>query len=128
MSLMHTTFEDGPARGARLALARAPVLLRVAVGPSGTVDALDQREDTAKPGETITVYVLTAPASVCFIDYQLPGGGRRVGERLMSGHYRMLRDQPGDDVLRDNAAWRAWCEANFVSIAPAWTRGKAVMP
>lgn len=44
-----TTFTDGPAAETVLELRRAPKFLRVVRDADGTVDALDQLNDTPKP-------------------------------------------------------------------------------
>lgn len=127
MSLMHTTFEDGPARGARLSLGRSPILLRVVIDRTGTVDALDQVDDTPRPGEAIHVYVLAEKPGVCHIDYR-DTQGRRRGEWRSTGTYHLAPIQPEDAVLRDTARWQAWCRHNFPVLAPDWARDSAVMP
>lgn len=127
MSIMHTTFADGPAKGQRLSLQRSPILLRV-VNVGDHWDALDQLDDQASSNETITVYVLAAAPGVCFIDGRDPKTGRRFGERRSMGTYKLLPEQPEDAILRDNALWREWCRVNHERLLPEWARGKTVMP
>jgi len=127
MSLMHTTFIDGPAKGEVLSLARSPILLRV-VNVGDHFDALDQLDDLASSNESITVYRLTAEPSVCFIDGRDPKTGRRWGVRLSVGTYAVLPEQPDDATLRDNQKWRAWCVAKMDLLMPEWAKTKAVMP
>lgn len=127
MSLMHTTFEDGPASGATLSLARSPVLLRVVIDRAGRVDALDQLDDTPRAGESVHVYILTQKPGVCFLDFR-DANGRRRGERRETGTYRLASMQPDDDVLRDTTRWREWCRHHFPSLAPDWARDMAVAP
>lgn len=93
-----TSFEGGPAGGATLLLRRAPVFLRVVIGPRGKVDALDQLEDVPADGETVHVYERFGPRGhVCL----RPGGCHEYGT------YRHLPHVDGE-LLRDTAAWRAW--------------------
>jgi hypothetical protein len=49
-------FDDGPAKGKGLELARQPLFLRVEIGTDGRVDALDQPEDLPELGATLYVY------------------------------------------------------------------------
>ncbi|HEX8914395.1 MAG TPA: hypothetical protein VF796_18755 [Humisphaera sp.] len=119
------TFTDGPAAGVELSLARQPLLLRVVRSAGGEWDALDQLDDVARPRERIFLYRLTAPAQFHgWIDFRTPGGFRR-GQRLVSAAYAAVPDPPADAVLRDNAAWAAWCEANRERLTPAWARAAA---
>lgn len=98
---MSTTFIDGPAKGKRLQLSRSPIVLRVVQAADGTIDALDQLEDTAGQGEAIYVYILT----------EKPSG------------YRLLIAQPKDEEVRDNARFAAWCNANRDTLIPEWAKG-----
>jgi hypothetical protein len=96
------TFLDGPAAGASLALRRAPIFLRVVIGPRGKVDALDQLDDEPNANESVHVYrkrVDGPRGHVC----GRPGGCFELGE------YRYLPDAPGEE-LRAKAAWRTWVE------------------
>lgn len=106
-----TSFIDGPAAGIALTLRRAPVFLRVVRSPGGDWDALDMLDDEPKPRESVTVYVLTGrPAAAC-VDGRDRKTGRRFGHRCAIARYRVVDPQPGDEQVRDTAAWRAWCES-----------------
>ncbi len=127
MSLMFTTFVDGPAKGKHFQLSRSPILLRV-VNVGDHFDALDQLDDVASSNEHITAYRLVSAPGVCFIDGRDPKSGRRCGRRLSTGTYAVLPEQPEDATMRDNEAWRAWCGANNDRLLPEWAKGKTVMP
>ncbi len=102
-----TKFTDGPAAGLVLSLRRAPIFIRVVVDQRGEMDALDQLDDTAKPGEKIYAYELAekSPGHV-----HLNRGGGKSGYYAMAT-YRFLPEQPRDDEMRTTDAWRAWTNA-----------------
>jgi len=116
-----STFIDGPAVTVTLDLRRAPILLRVTHGRRGW-DALDQREDTPRDGESVYVYILTeepATVHICSRDKQ----GRRSGGWRLIGKYRLLTENPpGAEIVRDNLAWAAWCEQNRERLTPKWAQ------
>lgn len=107
------SFEDGPAARAELTLGRAPILLRVAVSPSGKIDALDQLNDEAKPREKLYVYwLIRRGESVTHLDYHTPGGQRR-GMTYATATYQLYPAwESTRPVLRCSRRWIAWCEAN----------------
>lgn len=102
-----TTYTDGPAKGHTMFLQRAPLLLRVVVTPAGEWDALDELDDTPARDETITVYHLVGEPTRIHIHASCKGGGRRCGW-YQGGEYRLVAEQPSDDVLRDRVSWQAW--------------------
>ena len=107
------TLIDGPAvtpwyRRHHLNCERTPMFLRVVVDENGTVDALDQLDDAPKSTETIHVYVLAAQPTT-FIECTR-GKGCRPG---VVAEYRHYRTQPTDDIMRDNASWATWCQAEY---------------
>jgi hypothetical protein len=100
------TFLDGPAEGQKLSLRRAPLYLRAVQARNGRWDALDQLDDSPKPGERVHVYVKAADHGGLFV---------RLSPRSASGYYpradyRLCEEQPADDVARDTEQWRAWAE------------------
>lgn len=96
-------FLDGPAKGAQLSLARSPHFLRVVIDPAGNVDALDQLDDTMRPGETAHVYELSGDIGTVI------ACTRGKGCRTMAiAEYRLYAKQPSQELLRDNQAWQAW--------------------
>jgi hypothetical protein len=97
-----TTFENGPAHGARLMLRRSPYFLRVTYDGKD-YDALDQLEDVAKPEETIYVYRITELPGHCHIRAAKGAGGF-----YSMGKYEFVSPQPDDANVRDNEAWRKW--------------------
>lgn len=119
---------DGPARGERLRIKRAPILLRVVHSHARGWDALDEIGDTPTPDETIYVYVLQGEPSVCFVDGRDPKTGRRCGEMRRVGTYAVAAEQPDGSTLRDTAAWRSWCASIQNRLVPAWAKGNTVMP
>lgn len=110
-------FLDGPAAGAPLMLRRAPVLLRVVIGPRGRIDALDQTGDVAEAGETIHLYFAVGKPN-----WMHMRAGKGMGGRWAMAEYRLLPDPPADDVLRDNARYGAWCEENRARLCPEWAQ------
>ena len=101
-----TRLLDGPAAGVELSLRRAPWLLRVVHDPDGEWDALDQLGDEPSPRERIFVYYrATAPTQV-HVDYVR---GKRSAWYEFAD-YRVLPEQPEDEIVRSTEAWRAWCE------------------
>lgn len=107
-----STFLDGPAAGQTLVLRNPTIMLRVVRCADGGWDALDMPEDVARPDETIFVYRATLkPISVVHVDY-LDKQGRRRGSWQSSAEYRLLPDQPSDEVKRDVVLWRQWCDHN----------------
>ena len=101
-----TRFNDGPAKGQNLMLKRAARFLRV-VEENGKWDALDQREDTPKPTETIYAYTIVGEPGMSHIH---ASGGR--GGFYTIANYRFVTPQPADSEMRDNNAWRTWCHNN----------------
>lgn len=102
-----TRFLDGPAMGTTLFLRRAPHYLRVVQGPDGptapgTVDALDQLDDTPSASERITAYEMVGEPGYMHVRMRKGGGVYR------GGTYRMVAEQPDDATLRDAGLWRAW--------------------
>jgi len=98
-----TTFLDGPAEGKTLMLRSAVVFLRV-TEVKGDFDALDQPDDTPDPNETLYAYQIAAHHGNCHI---------RSGTKGASGFYaiasyRLCPEQPTDEIMRDNVAWRQW--------------------
>jgi len=105
-------FLDGPAAGVMLDLQNPTIMLRVVRGADGTWDALDMPEDVARADETVFVYRATLkPASVVHVDYR-DKQGRRCGRWYSDTEYRLLAEQPADEIVRDLKRWRAWCDEN----------------
>jgi hypothetical protein len=105
-----TRFVDGPASGTVLQLRRAPVLLRVVRGHAGEWDALDQLEDVPRADETLVVYRRVGRPSRCHIN-----AGRGRSGWYAIAEYRVVADQPTEDVVRDTRRWRAWALAYVAS-------------
>jgi len=99
------TFLDGPAKGSVLHLRRAPLLLRVVIDPEGKVDALDQLDDTPTANEAIRVCRRVGEAGMAIICSRGKGC-----QKAAIAEYRLYKEQPSDDVMRDTKAWRKWCE------------------
>lgn len=102
------TFKQGPADGKTLSLQRVPVYLRVVVDGAGNIDALDQLDDTPRPGETIYVYKILNHAGTVHIDRRDPKTGRRVGEWMQMATYQLMEEQPTQEQARDTATWQNW--------------------
>lgn len=105
-----TVFFSHPLCRTSLLLARTPRFLRFActdVGGDRKWDALDQLDDEAADGE----YLFAAEyesAGCVHIDGMRDG--KRFGEWRRTVTYDPVGPQPPQDVMRDNAKWRAWCE------------------
>jgi len=102
-------FLDGPAEGTPLDLRRAPVLLRVVIDQDGTVDALDQLDDTPKDSETIYVYYRDGEVSRGFMCSR--GRGGKGCQLILSADYRLHAEQPD---VRATERWQEWCVAKQV--------------
>lgn len=86
-------------------------MLRAVLGLKGKWDALNNRHDHAEPDEQIFVYRLKAKPS----PVHMRGKGW-----FGFGEYEYLGEQPADEILRDNARWGAWCDANQERLEPEW--------
>jgi len=95
---------DGPAAGKILDLQRAPLLLRVVIGPRGAVDALDQLGDEPHAKETIHVYRRINQAT----RYHLKMRCRSQSGWRASAQYELLDEQPDQETARETSLWRAW--------------------
>ena len=110
-----TKFIDGPAAGQTIPIHRAPLLLRV-VRDGQTWDALDQLDDKAKPTEEIFVYIADERPRPVHIRAEKGSGWYWIG------NYRLLSEQPADEILRDNTRWAEWCMANKDRLTPEWAK------
>lgn len=111
-----TTILDGPAAGQVLSLRRIPTFLRV-VFDGKTWDALDQIDDTPRAGETCFAYYITANHGWVHIKMSGPGSGF-----YWRAEYTVCAEQPPQGLMRDRAAWRAWCEEKAAVIPHARRR------
>jgi hypothetical protein len=105
-----TRFIDGPACGAVLHLARAPLFLRVVRASEGPWDALDKLDDRPGPDEAITVYRKVSDDGTVHVDYR-DDQGRRRGAWYAAATYAVATIQPDPATARDTQAWRGWCLA-----------------
>lgn len=102
-----TTFIDGPAAGQNLALRRKVKFLRVVFDEQARKwDALDQPTDEPRAEETVYAYVMHEDLGMCHIRSSKPGGSGFFS----IASYRMVKNQPPDDTLRNRAKWVEWCE------------------
>ena len=93
--------------GPSLTLERAPLFLRFVCHQLRAVDALDQLDDEPRAGEELVAARLERRERI----HVLYSVGRQRGRWLRTAHYRAVQQQPPEHVLRDTAAWRAWCLA-----------------
>jgi hypothetical protein len=105
-----TGFTDGPAAGQTLYLRRAPVYLRVAVGPKVQVDALDQLDDEPADGEQLHAYRKVSDDGTAHVDSRDAKTGRRIGRWYACATYAVADPQPDQDTMRSRDAWRGWCQ------------------
>jgi hypothetical protein len=105
-------FTDGPAADVALDLRRAPVLLRVVRNRKGEWDGLDQFDDTPRPGETVYAYRKIADQGKVHVQHAT-GRGRRCSW-VARATYAVVDPEPAEEVMRDTAKWREWCERKAV--------------
>lgn len=101
-----TTFQDGPAKGARLMLKRTPFFLRV-TQEDDKFDALDQPGDNPRPMEKVHVYEW-AEKPVGMMHIRASRGSGFYGIAI----YKLSQEQPPEAVVRDNDKWNSWCMSN----------------
>jgi len=82
---------------------RAPVFLRV-TQQGEKIDALDQLSDSPLPDEKLFAYRITGAPGHVHLNIR---GGR--GGFYPVGEYRLVANQPPDEVMRDVSAWALWC-------------------
>lgn len=109
-----TTFVDGPAQGQCLRLRVAPFFLRV-TEEGGKWDALNEWEDTPRPGEKLHAYQLVEKPGMCHLYF---GGGK--GGWYAIAKYQFVADQPDDQTMRENARWAHWCSLR--GNLPEWVK------
>jgi hypothetical protein len=111
---MSTRFRDGPAEGKVLQLSRTPMpyFLRVTQKPDGTIDALDQVEDTPEDDEKIFVYRKISDDGTVHVDGR-DKDGKRFGRWYTCCTYALHETQPEDAVLRGKDSWPAWCRSEY---------------
>lgn len=89
-----------------LLLQSAPRFLRVVIGPSGEIDALDPPDDTPSRRETVVAYERVGAVSVMHIKRDRRNGGSGF---FRGGRYKVMADQPDADTLRWTRDWIEWC-------------------
>jgi hypothetical protein len=99
-------FFDGPTKGVRLNLKSAPVYLRVVINKNGVVDALDQKEDTPESDESIYAYRMVDGTNIT----TFLCGGKNGCCINKSALYKIVKDQPCDEVMRNLGMWIDWVE------------------
>jgi len=103
-------FFQGPADGRRLALRRAPMLLRVVIDEdTGDVDGLDLLDDEPRPKENVFVYRLILGSVSSGIACTGTRGAGCIP--FVSADYVLHDNQPTDGQSGDRCRWREWCEA-----------------
>lgn len=114
-------FLGGPAAGVTMQLRRAPLFLRVTqtleAGPAEAengygFDALDMLGDEPNRSESVTVYKREGPRTVVHIDFAR-GRKRNCSGWYVVATYRHFDAPPGEEVLRNTAAWQAWCHSQI---------------
>jgi hypothetical protein len=115
-----TSFIDGPAQGKTLMLLRAPHFLRAVKAPDTQWDALDQLHDVPAANETIVAYEMVGEPTFVHIRRDRRHGGSGC---FRGGRYRVVADQPPDEVLRSTTRWREWCVARVGQIV-RWPGGR----
>lgn len=104
-----STFYGGPADGVALSFRLAPPFLRLTFNPHNRKykwDGLDQPQDTAAPHEVLHAYIRRKEPFVFHMK-----AGKGMGGWWQDGEYDYLPEQPAEKIMRDNAAWKAWCAA-----------------
>lgn len=97
----------GTTRGP-LTLKRVPRFLRFVLTGADwkTLDALDQLDDAPRAGEHVIAAEKRDESRMHLDGYK---NGRRCGWWENIATYEPVPDPPPQDVLRDTAAWQAWC-------------------
>lgn len=93
-------------------LERAPRFLRfVMVGSKWeTLDALDQPDDAPNDGEKCYAAEQSDSSNVHVDGYR---NGKRFGEWCKTATYKLVQDQPAQEVMLDYEQWKAWCMARI---------------
>ncbi len=103
-------FLDGPAAGTKLMLHRAPIMLRVVREPGKEWDALDQPTDMPTAKEEIHLYRMVGTPRPFHL--LCARGSKAATGWYEDADYKLLPESVPDEILRDNAKWAAWCDAN----------------
>lgn len=86
-----------------LCIRRCVMFLRI-TQQGKKLDALDQLDDVAEPGETLYAYKLLENEGMCHMRRSGAGSGFFVIAR-----YAFIEPQPSDEIMRDNKSWSKWC-------------------
>lgn len=105
-------FDHGPAANKTLALHRAPVLLRVVMGPRGKLDALDQVDDEAQETESIHVYRRVWNGGNVHVLMRPRAGS---GWFAMARYVHLELPEQEAEALRDRERWQHWARATVAS-------------
>lgn len=108
-----TSFTNGPAQGHSLMLKRAPIFLRVVEDNAGKFDALDQPEDTPRPGEKLYAYRIREIPGMCHMSMR-GARGQRTGGFYTIASYELCEEQPHQDFMANADQWGAWCHAQIL--------------
>ncbi len=120
---MPTTFHRGPADGKVLSLQRAPLFLRVVLCRDGSVDALDQPDDSPRANEQLFAYRRSADHGEIHLQLAGPGGRGRRGRTESRAEYTLIEPQPEEAHLRDRLLWESWCMRQYQAEQDASERG-----
>ncbi len=95
-----------------LSLERAPKFLRFVLTDARweTLDALDQPDDVSKPEEKCYAAEQVDSSNVHVDGYR---NGKRFGEWHKTATYKLVDEQPSQDVMGDYEQWKAWCIARL---------------
>jgi hypothetical protein len=107
-----TSFTNGPAQDQTLMLKRAPIFLRVVQDNAGKFDALDQPEDTPRPGEKLYAYRIREKPGGCHLSIRCRG--KRGGGFYTIASYELVEVQPDQAFMADANHWGAWCHAQIL--------------
>lgn len=110
---MTTRFLDGPARGVRLWIRRAPSFLRVTQAPSGAWGALDLAASRPAPDEVLYAYRRITDASGSRFYVHDPDTSHPYP------HYLAIDPQPLEHVMRSELEWRRYIETQYAKAAGA---------
>jgi hypothetical protein len=99
-------------------LERTPIYLRFVYRDDepGKLDALDQLDDQAQPGETIIAAKMDGGPGWIHVDGTR--AGRRYGETRHFADYLPLRCQLTQEQLADNEQWGQWVDAEVAKVKP----------
>jgi hypothetical protein len=110
-----TSFIDGPCKGQSMLIKRSPLYMRVTMRNhlgKVQIDALDQLNDTPMPSEVCFAYRIAPDEeqmSFGSVHIKCSGSAKSASGFYKVVSYAFVKEQPAQDVMRNNELWRNWC-------------------